>query len=98
MSVPSNMAGTATAILDRLAERYLARIGGGMEADRHEVVALRHLVICFALPLFLVPGILAFLLSPAVALPLGVAVVVCRLPRYIGRRHCIRASARQPAG
>lgn len=88
------MAGTATAILDRLAERYLARIGGGMEADRHEVVALRHLVICFALPLFLVPGILAFLLSPAVALPLGVAVVVAA---FLVTSVVVIALARLPA-
>lgn len=76
MQVLRNMADRAKAIFDRMAGKCLASQANGKDADPREIVALRRLAAGSALMLATVPVALSFHYGPAVALPLGFAVVV----------------------
>ncbi|MBW6421223.1 HAMP domain-containing histidine kinase [Rhizobium sp. XQZ8] len=70
------MAGKAVMLVDETAARWLTRLGEGEAAGAGEVALFRKLAFaCFA-GLVLVPLALAFILKPALALPVGAAVVV----------------------
>ena len=76
MQVLRNMADRAKAILDRMAGKCLVSHASGEAADPREIVALRRLAAAFAVMLAAVPVWLSFHYGPALALPLGFAVVV----------------------
>ncbi|MGV8936050.1 MAG: sensor histidine kinase [Allorhizobium sp.] len=66
----------ATAILDRAAGGCLERIGGHRQICPHDIVVLRRVAQLFILPLVVVPALLSFFYGAALALPIGMAVVV----------------------
>ncbi len=76
MLVLRNIAGRAEAILDRAAGNCLSWSADGDPVEPGEVVLVRRLAAGFVLPLVAVPLALAYLLGPATALPLGVALVI----------------------
>ena len=76
MLVLSNMAEKTTAALDRAAGYCLKRTGNERVVDTREVLILRRLMLGFLPPLVAVPAALAMVAGPAVALPLGFALVV----------------------
>ncbi|MGI2031458.1 sensor histidine kinase [Rhizobium panacihumi] len=96
MRVLSNIGLRVVAIVDHTAVRWLQHLGEGDAARAGEVVALRCLAFA-ALPSFvIVPLLLAAVMAPSLALPLGVAIVlsfflalataVIALPRSRGER------------
>ncbi len=74
MRVLSNIADRAVALVDQAAGSWLARTGTGEPCGR-EVAILRRLTLMSSAALVAVPGLLATVTSPAVALPVGVAAV-----------------------
>ncbi len=76
MRVLSNIAGKAVMLVDETAVRWLTRLGEGEAARAGEVALFRKLAFaCFA-GLVVVPIALAFVLTPALALPVGAALVL----------------------
>jgi cell cycle sensor histidine kinase DivJ len=74
--VLSNIAGKAVLLVDETATRWLTRLGEGEAARAGEVALFRKLAFaCFA-GLIIVPIALAFVLTPALALPVGAALVL----------------------
>lgn len=71
-----NIAGRAEAIVDRKAGNCLSWSANGDPADSSEIVLVRRLAAGFVIPLVAVPLILAFIIGPATALPLGVTLVI----------------------
>jgi cell cycle sensor histidine kinase DivJ len=74
--VLSNIAAKAVQLVDEAAARWLASVGDGEAARLHDVVVVRRLVFAFLCALVIAPATLMLVLKPALALPVGVALVV----------------------
>ena len=75
MSVLSNIAGVAVLFVDKTSARWLSRLGNNQAARAGDIAVLRRLVFSGALAFLLVPLVLTLVLSPALALPVGAALV-----------------------
>lgn len=76
MRVLSNIAGKAVTLVDETAARWLTRLGEGEAARAGEIAQFRRLAFCALAALVSVPPVLSLLLPPALALPVGVALVL----------------------
>ena len=76
MRVLSNIAGKAVMLVDETAARWLTRLGEGEVARAGEVALFRKLAFACLAGLIIVPVALAFFLTPALALPVGAALVL----------------------
>lgn len=74
MRVLGNIAGKAVEVVDKTAERWLARLGGEVVRGT-DITLLRRMVLTAAGSLIAIPMALTALLRPVLALPVGVAVV-----------------------
>ncbi len=74
MSVLSNIAGRAVLFVDGTAARWLARLGDNQAPRAGEVALLRSLAFAGALGLVVLPLTLSMVLTPALALPVGVSI------------------------
>ena len=75
MSVLSNIAGSAVLFVDRTADRWLTRLGDSRAARAGDIAILRRLAFAGALAFLVVPLALSTVLTPALALPVGAALV-----------------------
>lgn len=74
MRVLGNIAGKAVEVVDKTAERWLARLGGEVVRGA-DITLLRRMVLTAGVALVAIPVGLTALLRPVLALPVGVAVV-----------------------
>ncbi|MDM9620079.1 ATP-binding protein [Rhizobium sp. S96] len=75
MRVLSKIADRASALVDRAADSWLSRTGGGVAVRQRELMILRRLAMLSSAALVAAPVGLSMVTSPAVALPAGVAAV-----------------------
>ncbi|WP_082520065.1 HAMP domain-containing sensor histidine kinase [Rhizobium sp. Root1220] len=71
----SKIADRAAALVDRAAESWLSRTGGGAAVRQRELSILRRLVFLSSAALVAAPAALSMVTSPSLALPVGVATV-----------------------
>jgi len=74
--VLSNIAEKAIVLVDQAAGSWLARMGKTTESHGREVVMLRRLAFLCGAMLVVIPATLSTVISPAVALPVGVGLVL----------------------
>ncbi|SMF48600.1 two-component system, cell cycle sensor histidine kinase DivJ [Xaviernesmea oryzae] len=76
MRVLSNIAGRAVLLVDETAVRWLTRLGEGEAACAGEIVLFRRLALACVAALVAVPAAFTLVLTPALALPVGAALVL----------------------
>ncbi|MFB9951384.1 sensor histidine kinase [Rhizobium puerariae] len=76
MRVLSNIAGKAVLLVDRTASRWLTRLGEGEVARAAEIALFRRLAFACLAALVVVPAAFSLVLTPALALPVGAALVL----------------------
>jgi len=74
--VLSNIAGRAVLLVDGTATRWLTRLGEGEAACAGEIVLFRRLALACLAAFLAVPAALTLILTPALALPVGAALVI----------------------
>jgi cell cycle sensor histidine kinase DivJ len=74
--VLSDIAGRAVSLVDGAASRWLSRIGGEDVVRSGHILALRSLAFAGAFAFLAVPALLATIMAPSLALPVGAALVL----------------------
>ncbi|RWX76162.1 HAMP domain-containing histidine kinase [Neorhizobium lilium] len=91
------MAGSAVLFVDKTAARWLTRLGDNQAARAGDIALLRSLAFAGALAFLVVPLALSMVLTPALALPVGAALVVAFF-LIVAALAFLPARLAQPAG